>query len=615
MWHSPVVHKPVSHASSAASEDRVSRPQLLVAAAILLAVHVAYRAWALYGSWFYTDDYRLLFDATTSPLTLSYLTTPFDSQFMPVGRLVAWIVASSGSLNWPLAATITLAFQTLAGIACLWMLVTLFGSRWAVLPLFALYLSTAITVPAMMWWAASLNQVPLQAVMFVSVAGWVQFLRGRGRRYLVVAALAVTVGLLTYVKTALVIALLGYLLLAYFTQGSFRKRVVWAVRRHWLGLVTMLTIAMGYALYYATSVPQPFDRGAPGEALRLADTMLGTAFITGAFGGPWRWTAENPPTSLADPPMWTVHAAWAVALMVVLVAALTRRRVWRSWLLLAGYLVALLALVAASRATVVGSAIGLEYRYLTDAAGVLVLTLGLAFLPVAGSRESSEPRRHPLLLVPTGPAWVAAVGAVCLGGVVSAYGHVTTWHRDNPGEVFVKRATSQLTAQSGVVDLVDGPVPQAVVPGYSAPYNFASRLTRLVAAETTFPSVSSELAMLGDDGGLRRVLIEPGVTNQPGPVDECGWRVDPGGAVVPLSGRVYEWDWWMRIGYLASQTSDVTVTAGETRRTTQLQPGLNSLYVKNTGGFDEVSITGLAPGTTLCVDRVEVGKPVPGALL
>ena len=53
-----------------------------------------------------------------------------------------------GSLNWTLAATLTIGVQVLASAACLWMLVTLFGARWGILAPLALYLTSALTCPA-----------------------------------------------------------------------------------------------------------------------------------------------------------------------------------------------------------------------------------------------------------------------------------------------------------------------------------------------------------------------------------------------------------------------------------------------------------------------------------
>src|SRR4051812_46820413 len=141
------------------------------------AAQLVFRGWALFPSWFYTDDYRLLYDARSRGLSWSYLTAPFDSQFMPVGRLVAWVVASGGTLDWTLAVSLTLLLQGIASLTCLAMLCSLFGARPGVLVLLATYLTTAMTLPATMWWAASLNQLPLQAVLFGGLTVGVRYLR------------------------------------------------------------------------------------------------------------------------------------------------------------------------------------------------------------------------------------------------------------------------------------------------------------------------------------------------------------------------------------------------------------------------------------------------------
>ena len=56
--------------------------------------------------------------------------------------------ATRVTLNWTLAATLTLGVQLLASAACLWMLVTLFGARWGILAPLALYLTSALSLPA-----------------------------------------------------------------------------------------------------------------------------------------------------------------------------------------------------------------------------------------------------------------------------------------------------------------------------------------------------------------------------------------------------------------------------------------------------------------------------------
>ena len=178
-------------------------------------------------SWFFTDDYRLMAGAR-GHLTWAYLTEPFDSQFMPLGRLEVWAVFHSGTTNWALAATFTLAWVAAAALACLWALVTLYGTRPAVLALLAVYLTTAVILPGTMWWAAALNQLPLQFAIFVSVGAWVRYLRGDGRRWLWLTVVVLGVGLLAYVKVILLLPVLAAMALGGFTPG--RRASAWPWR-------------------------------------------------------------------------------------------------------------------------------------------------------------------------------------------------------------------------------------------------------------------------------------------------------------------------------------------------------------------------------------------------
>lgn len=605
-------------------EDGGTRPEryvldaasVHVAALVLLVGQVALRSWMLLGSWFYTDDYRFLAQARGTDLDLDYLTAPFDSQFMPVGRLVAWVVANSGetAAAWGTATAFTLAFSTLAALACWWMLVTLFGPRVEVLALFALYLFSALSAPALMWWAAGLNQLPLQVVWCAAVAGWVHYLRSRRVLWLAVTTVVLALGLLSYVKTLLVLPVLALLALGYFSSGGAGSRVRQTLRRYWPAAVVGVALSALYLVYYVVAVPQPFveqDRGASlvGD---LADTMLGTSFATSAVGGPWVWDTRNPPTGYADPPSWTVHLAWVALVGLLVVGALRRRRTGRAWLVLAMSLGGAYALLLTTRAPIAGAAIGLEMRYLTETVCALVLAIGLAWLPVAGAVEASEPRDPSVLAISPTQAVAGVLTCAYLAGAVAStasYAHI--WHDDNPGAAYLQRVAGSVE-DAGSMDLTGGTVPNDVMPGFSFPYNTLEALVPLYTPAADFPLISQSLHTVAEDGTVAPTLIDAAVTSRPGPREDCGWRVRPPGRSIPLETGTIDVDWWMRIAFLSSQRTTVTVTAGEVSRETVINPGIGSIYVQATGAFDEVEVSGLTTGTTLCVDTIEVGTPIPG---
>lgn len=593
------------------------KTQLVWAAAVLmLLAQLVFRAWALYPSWFYADDYVLLIEGESraSP-DLGYLFTPFNSHVMPLGRLLVWLVAHAGTTSWALTVTTTLVLQAAASVAGVWMLHTLFGARWAILPLLGLYLSSAMAMPGLMWWAAALNQLPLQLAIFAAVGCWVRHLRGDGTRWLVGASAALVFGLLWDVRAMLIVPLLVFVLLAYFTTGSLKNRVFDGFRQYPRAVATGLILSVAYTAYYAASVPPPFEKSSGNRittALEIADSMLGTALPTAMLGGPWRWFDTTPPIVLAGAPDWAVNASWLLIALVVAFSLLRRRQSGRAWTLILGYGVALWLLLAVSRGQIYGALAGLEYRYLTDMVCIVPLGVGLAFLPVSGASGSSTVRLDPALRLSPSRATVSAVVAlICLGGTISSWRYVSFWHEDNASRAYVKTAQRDLRDVQGSVDLPDQVLLPEVMPGYTTPDNRTEQFLPLITDNTRFPKVTDNLQVLDADGSLHGALIKASFQAPSGRSPSCGTRVSSDPVSFPLNATTFRWPWWVRIGYLSSASSPVTVTTGDSTVQTRVRKGLHSLYVQSSAIFDTVEISGLSPGTLMCVDTVEVGDPVP----
>ncbi|GHJ60489.1 hypothetical protein NOK12_30070 [Nocardioides sp. OK12] len=594
------------------------RARTVVSAALLVVLAgVASRVWALSGSWFYTDDHRLLRDAlaTGSP---ARLLDPFDSQFMPLGRAIAWLVSTTSPDRWPAAATTTVVLHLLASLGLLAMLLVLVGPRWRVVPLVALHQTSAMVLPATMWWAAALNQLPLQAVLTGSVATWVLHLRTGRRRWLAATAALVAVGLLAYVKAVLVPLVLAALLLGWFTEGGPWQRVRTAVRAHWRSALALGTLGAAFSAYYLTQVPQVFVESTTGEQVTgdLARSMLGSTLPVGLLGGPWRWDTGNPPTSYADPPAVAVLVAWVVLVGLGAALAVRRRRTGRAWVLLGCYAAVAFVLVLTSRAQVAGGVVGLEYRYLTDVLPVALLCLALATTRVEGAVGSSEPRaaggsRSSRSTRATYAAAGLLVAAVLVGGVLSSVTYVRTWHEDNPGKAYLTAARATLEGR-GSLDLADQVVPPEVVPGYQFPANTTLRLLPLQVPGLRFPEVTDELVVLDEDGRAHRALIDVAVDAPPGPEEGCGWRIGSSPVTIDLDGTAFDSTWWVHLGFAASTDDTVEVTVQDTTTRAAVRQGLNSLYWRVEAEIGSVTLSGLRPGTSLCVDVVEVGEPLPG---
>src|SRR3546814_223956 len=252
------------------------------------------------------------------------------------------------------------------------MLVVLFGPRWGILPALSIYLFSSITMPAFMWWAAALNQLPLQAVFFAAVTTWVLHLRSSSKRWFITTIVVLALGLTAYVKTLLVLPVLAVVMLGWFSSGNAMARIRYCVGRYRLAVVTLIIGPGLFLAYYLTAVPQVF-RDSPAErhsvsdvVLPLADTMLVSSLTTGLTGGPWRWLSTNPPLGTADPPAIVLGLSWLLVLALAALLFITRRGTLPAWTLFVLYVLGDWFLVPTSRARIVGDYAGTEYRYLTD---------------------------------------------------------------------------------------------------------------------------------------------------------------------------------------------------------------------------------------------------------
>ena len=347
--------------------------------------------------------------------------------------------------------------------------------------------------------------------------------------------------------------------------------------------------------------------------------VVGTSFPSGLLGGPWHWNTSNAPAAVAAPATVLVHLAWVVLALTVSWVALRRRRSLRAWGLLASYLAVAYVLLLISRTAAAGGYGGLEYRYVTDVAAVAVLCLGLATMPLLGAVESSELRDPPVLLLAPHPlVVVVATTVVCVSGLASSMRYAQVWHDDNPGADYLQTVRAGLAGQ-GPLDLADQVVPKEVVPALSAPLNQTSRLLPLLVTNASFPSSTPSLVVLDEDGTPTQARIEPVRSGLRGPVPGCGWRIDGGTmTTIPLDGPVIDYDWWIQIDYLSSADDVMTITGGAQQIEVELTRGLGTVFVHiddEFDGFDKISIGGLQPGTTLCVDAVAIGSAEPGGAL
>lgn len=576
---------------------------------LLILVSLVFRASVLSRAYFVEDDFLFVAGAADSGLTWDYLARVHKGHLMPGALALVWVLTQVAPYSWAMVSFLIIAGQAAASVVFLVLLRRLFGDRAGVLAALTVYVFAPLTVPAMSWWSAAINAVPLQLAMVAALAAHIRYVReGKGRwRALIWTA----VGMAFSTKGVFIPFVVLGVTSAYLGKGLWARAVLTELRRPvWWAHGLLLA---GYGVLYwlrrdtagSDALSGPKAEVVPGLLRRL----LGETFPTGAVGGPLRWGGLTSTGGLADPAPATVIASWAVIALLVVITCVYRRRAWRAWAILAAYVVVADAVPTVIARATAWDLVGAETRYVADAAVLFALCLALAWLPVEGEQDAV---RRPV----PGTLSLAAGGLTVVFLVVSVLS-INAFRDTLSGDkvrAYLENARASLATAAPDADIYTRPVPPEIV----LPWNGSRRLTSYVLAPLADPETrklmrdprpSAEPYVFDATGKLVLVgRVTPyfdGVkgkkcypANQTFPVESFGGP----GMVVAMA-------------YVSPQPVHVVVDLGGTERAATL-PATGVMgalyYVPHDGAGKGMRIVAAGgQGQAFCLRAVAFGEPGP----
>jgi len=597
----------------------------------LIVFQAVLRGWSKFGGWFVIDDLAFVGRAQTmDPWSLEYLFEGWNGHLMPGAFVLVSFLTDLAPWNYVPVALVDLAGQALLGALVLRLLSNLFGRRPAILVPFTIFVMSPMTLPAFLWWAASLNQLWGQIAMALILLAHLRYHRTGRVRFGLAGVLALLGGLLFSEKVILMVPVVFLLSLLWFTPGPPIARLRLALRRSRSVWLAYAVATLGYAVLYTLTARTPGTEGSSLTiALETAGTGLVRAVIPGLFGGPLAWFQIGA-GGVAAPSDTLVVLSMLAAVLVIAWSIYRRARAVFGWVVIVGYVVVNSALLGITRATIVGPVIGAEYRYHTDELLVIVVFGSLTLLPVVGDfalgplqrlvprgDSTATPARDEAGPAPRNEVIVTAVAAslVLVMSTLSTVRFDPTW-RSDVGREYFATVERDLARADGPLTIADVAVPAGVQNALMFPMNMTSFLFAGLTPTPRFLQLdqpAQDAFYIPDESGHLLLAKIEGFKNKPGPEEGCGWKVERDPVSVPLDLTTVNWIWTARIGYLASHDAEAVVTMGDTTTPVRISAGAHTLYVVGQGAIDEVTIGDLTYGT-LCTDDVEVGftTPMPG---
>jgi hypothetical protein len=617
----------------------VLKVRLLPAAALLTAVHLLITGSRLSRSWWWQDDLNILATAAHRSLSPGLLLTDYNGHLIPGSWAIAWVFDRMAPLQWWPAAVLTVIVVAVTDVMMLALLRRLFGDRPAILLPYAMFCSTSLMLTGTLWWAASLQWLPVTLSLVAALWFHVGYLRGHRRSDAVGALVAVLLGLLFFEKALTTPLVLAVFTVLYGVPGALWRRPWLAFRRYRGYWLVHAVLAGGFLWLYLSRVT--IETGAaskPRDVLEVARLMIFETLLPSLIGGPLHWiTSRGTINAWPGPSAPLAIAAWVLTAVAVIGSLIFVRGAWRAWVLLVIFLGTSIALVVRARLGFIGPFVGRDHRYLTDAAVIAPLCLALAWLPLRGGLDPAEPELGPAEPAPEGSAgqpvgwrrnpriagraWVdrhrgAAAGVAALavlvmttGGIVSGETFMNSWTR-NPTESYFANLTADLKAHKGPVYLFGDEVPPdlVMVPTFLDDRRIA-HITSPLPVRPEIQAAVPYFSVVDSSGHLHDGAIKGySATIKKG--SACG--TSSHSATVRLPSTPGAGRWKLRLGYLANRQTTARVSIGGNPPVTmRLERGLHVIFVSLlAGGSAQITLDGVAQGSTVCLGAATLGFPI-----
>ena len=283
-------------------------------------------------------------------------------------------------------------------------------------------------------------------------------------------------------------------------------------------------------------------------------------YAPAVLGGPLRWTAIDQ-FSLANPGNAGQLLCLALIGLLIREIARTRTRSARAWWLPVFFLACDVLLVVAGRASFVGPLIALDFRYQGELPAVTALALACATMPIIGALEPVTPSGESSFLVRPAAGCGGDRGRVGAGaGFVDAVRVALADH--DAGQAVLLEPPRPLEASKE-------PIPWSIRRRRtSSCCRSGTRRTCSAACWSTTrgrtscgrpPTTSTSSTTTARSCRPRSARRPTGSARTTRGLRLCRARRRE----IPLDGPVGYGGWWVRVGYLASDTSPVVVTAGD----------------------------------------------------
>ena len=607
----------------------------------LFGLAVGVRAAILNAGWFYWDDYVLAGRAARLPLmSTEYLFADHDGHMMPAAMALQWIVTHLAPWNYAVLVVVMIGAQF--GIWIMWyrLLRVSFGLQVRLLLPLALVLLSPLAWTSGTWWSAALNSLPLQfglvagagAVLALSARGsthdsadgtraWL--LRNRSQLTIIGSFLLA----LAFFEKSLIIGVFLFGLAMALGSGGVRSRLRGAWRLSRAVWLTLAAVTIAYvATYFFASAVHPHNPASVGTALSAWYHSVVIGSIPALFGGPWTWLPMGAGSALADTPL--VLALICCALLLTFVAVTVRRNPtarW-AWIVALIYITLDVGVLAFGRlAPGIPTSIGASLRYTSDALIPIAMAVALSLMtvrtdnparqhddgeqeqePPAGDPPDAEQHQGNRVLIGS------AVSAVMVAGVLLSATGLALALSKNASIHYTNNAVPQLAATDRSSPLIPQSVAGNVLFPVAYPYNQTDWFFAPLRDRPAFSTTTDNLRVLDVNGNLRPGAVQ-GVKGA-AKVKGCRYRATGGAGPisVPLERSVFDWNYTVAIGYLASVDTPITVgLTGQPAAETAVSAGLHSVFVNTSGSGDHVLVTVQKPGATVCVGSIVVGLAVP----